>query len=57
MKRALAVLAALFFAVHVSVLGIPAPVPVLLVFAAVIGGLCRLIWIASGLRVYWRART
>ncbi|MGH3246522.1 MAG: hypothetical protein ACRDOI_09955 [Trebonia sp.] len=44
MSRAAAVLTALFFAVHVSVLGVPAPVPVLLVFALVIGALLWMIW-------------
>jgi hypothetical protein len=38
-NRAAAVLVALFLAVHVSVLGIPAPVAVLLAFAAAIGTL------------------
>jgi hypothetical protein len=55
-NRAVAVILALLAAVHVSVLGIPAPVPVLLVFAAVIGALS---WsIAAALRcegvMYWR---
>lgn len=39
MNRVIAVLIALVFAVRVSALGFPAPVPVLLAFAAVIGGL------------------
>lgn len=55
MSRVIAVLIGLFFAVHVSAPGIPAPVPVLLVFAAVIGLLCRMVWIASGCRLERRA--
>lgn len=45
MNRVIAVIAALLAAVHVSVpaLGLPAPVPVLMAFAAVITGLCWLI--------------
>jgi hypothetical protein len=52
-----AVLAALFLAVHVSVPGVPAPAPVLLVFAAVISALCYAIWTASGCRLERRAAT
>jgi hypothetical protein len=57
-NRLIAVILALLAAVHVSVpaAGLPAPVPVLVAFAAVILGLCWLIWEAacrSGL--YWRA--
>lgn len=59
MSRIVVVMLGLFFAVHVSIpaLGLPAPVPVLLAFAAVIGVLCRLIWVASGLRIEWKAAT
>lgn len=55
MNRAVALLVALFFAVHISVAGIPAPGPVLLGFAAVIGVLCYGIWTASGCRIEWRS--
>lgn len=44
MNRIIAVIIALLAAVHVSVLGIPGPVPVFLAFGAVIGGLVWLIF-------------
>ena len=57
MNRAAAALVALLFAVHESLPGIPAPVPVLLAFAAVIGVLCYGIWTASGCRIERRTAT
>jgi hypothetical protein len=56
-NRITAVMLALFFAVRVSLPGIPAPVPVIAAFAAVIASLCYLIWTASGCRVERRAVT
>lgn len=44
MNRIIAVLAGLFLAIHVSVGPVPAPVPVVLCFAAVIAGLLWLIF-------------
>lgn len=58
MKAVIAVLAALLIAVHVSVpaLGMTAPVPILLAFAAVIGVQLRLILHAAGWsRIHWAA--
>jgi len=57
-SRALAVLAILCFAVHVSVPGIPAPVPVFLALGAVIGVLVWLIFEATvRSQPHWRAGT
>lgn len=44
MTQLLAAIGALVIAVHVSLPGLPAPVPVLLAFAAAIGVLCWLIF-------------
>lgn len=60
MNHVIAVILALAAAVHVSVpaLGLPAPVPVLLAFAAVIGALCWLIWEAAFRNgAHWSAGT
>ena len=56
MTRIVAVLVALLAAVHVGIpaLGMAAPVPILFVFAIVIGVQCRLIWHAAGIRVALR---
>jgi hypothetical protein len=57
-SRALVVVLALLAAIHVSMPGIPAPVPVFLGFAAVIGGQCWLIRRALRWnRPYWLAGT
>jgi hypothetical protein len=51
-----AVLAALLVAVHVGAPGLPAPLPVFLGFAVVIGVQLHMIAVAAGVRVVWRAR-
>ena len=54
MNRAAAVLAALFFAVHVTVADIPAPLPAFLVCVYAIAGLGYLIYRSGRPRLVWR---
>lgn len=57
MNRAVAILVALFLAVHVSVPGIPAPVPVFLAASLVIGALLWLILETAFVPVPYRRTT
>jgi hypothetical protein len=55
-NKVIVVILGLFFAVHVSVGNIPAPVPVFLVAGGVIFSLCFLIWEALHATAPSRAR-